>query len=92
MHSSGFNEQDMMGKANVMCLELENKSFNFDHCWLVLRFHSKWVKHMEIMKPKKKPSLNGSTPNSINLGEDEDFHIAYSNLERPIGRKVEKEK
>ncbi|KAG2712153.1 hypothetical protein I3760_04G112100 [Carya illinoinensis] len=92
MHPSGFNEQDKIGKAKVMFLELENKSFNFDHCWRMLRFHPKWVEHMDIVKPKKKPSSNDSTPNSINLGEDEDFHVASSNLERPIGRKVEKEK
>ncbi|KAF5464779.1 hypothetical protein F2P56_014831 [Juglans regia] len=92
MHPSGFNEQDKIGKAKVMFLELEKKTFNFDHCWRVLRFHPKWVEHMEIVKLKKKPSSNGSTPNSINLGEDEDFHAVSSNLDRPIGRKVEKEK
>ncbi|KAG7970891.1 hypothetical protein I3843_07G108500 [Carya illinoinensis] len=92
MHPSGFNEQDKIGKAKVMFLELEKKSFNFDHCWRVLRFHPKWVEHMDMVKPKKKPSSHDSTPNSINLGEDEDFHVAYSNLERPIGRKAEKEK
>ncbi|KAF5468262.1 hypothetical protein F2P56_012428 [Juglans regia] len=92
MHPSGFNKQDKIGKAKVMFLELEKKTFNFDHCWRVLRFHPKWVEHMEIVKPKKKPSLNGSTPNSINLGEDEDFHVVSSNLDRPIGRKAEKEK
>ncbi|KAG6642299.1 hypothetical protein CIPAW_09G133100 [Carya illinoinensis] len=75
-----------------MFLELEKKSFNFDHCWQVLRFHPKWVEHMDMVKPKKKPSSHDSTPNSINLGEDEDFHCASSNLERPIGRKAEKEK
>ncbi|KAG2716383.1 hypothetical protein I3760_03G123600 [Carya illinoinensis] len=92
MHPSGFNEQDKIGKAKVMFLELEKKSFNFDHCWWVLRFHPKWVEHMDMVKPKKKPSSHDSTPNSIHLGEDEDFHIASSNLERPIGRKAEKEK
>ncbi|XP_042968972.1 uncharacterized protein LOC122301640 [Carya illinoinensis] len=92
MHPSGFNEQDKIGKAKVMFLELEKKSFNFDHCWRVLRFHPKWVEHMDMVKPKKKPSSHDSTPNSINLGEDEDFHVASSNLERPIGRKAEKEK
>ncbi|KAG2666020.1 hypothetical protein I3760_15G036100 [Carya illinoinensis] len=82
----------VIGKAKVMFLELEKKSFNFDHCWRVLRFHPKWVEHMDMVKPKKKPSSHDSTPNSINLGEDEDFHVASSNLERPIGRKAEKEK
>ncbi|KAG6667732.1 hypothetical protein CIPAW_01G121200 [Carya illinoinensis] len=89
MHPSRFNEQD---KTKVMFLELEKKSFNFDHCWRVLRFHPKWVEHMDMAKPNKKPSSHDSTPNSINLDEDEDFHIASSNLEQPIGRKVEKEK
>ncbi|KAG2688586.1 hypothetical protein I3760_09G102900 [Carya illinoinensis] len=92
MHPSGFNKQDNIGKAKVMFLELEKKSFNFDHCWRVLRFHPKWVEHMHMVKPKKKPSSHDSTPNSINLDEDEDFHVASLNLERPIGRKVEKEK
>ncbi|KAG6700654.1 hypothetical protein I3842_08G122800 [Carya illinoinensis] len=74
MHPSGFNEQDKIGKAKVMFLELEKKSFNFDHCWRVLRFHPKWVEHMDMVKPKKKPS------------KDDDFHVASSNLERPIGQ------
>ncbi|KAG2725999.1 hypothetical protein I3760_01G092100 [Carya illinoinensis] len=41
----------------------------------VLRFHPKWAEHMDMVKPKKKPSSHDSTPNSINLGEDEDFHM-----------------
>ncbi|KAG2692333.1 hypothetical protein I3760_08G048300 [Carya illinoinensis] len=81
MHPSGFNEQDKIGKAKVMFLELEKKSFNFDH-----------LEHMDMVKLKKKPSSHDSTPNSINLGKVEDFHVASSNLERLIGRKAEKEK
>ncbi|KAG7966373.1 hypothetical protein I3843_08G047500 [Carya illinoinensis] len=81
MHPSGFNEQDKIGKAKVMFLELEKKSFNFDH-----------LEHMDMVKLKKKPSSHDSTPNSINLGKVEDFHVACSNLERLIGRKAEKEK
>ncbi|KAG7974824.1 hypothetical protein I3843_06G067100 [Carya illinoinensis] len=54
----------------------------------VLRFHPKWVEHMDTVKPKKKPSSHDLTPNSINLGENEDFHVASSNLERPIGLKA----
>ncbi|KAG6628846.1 hypothetical protein CIPAW_14G040600 [Carya illinoinensis] len=56
MHPSGFNEQDKIGKAKVMFLELEKKSFNFDNFWRVLRFHPKWVEHMDMVKPKTKPS------------------------------------
>ncbi|KAG2697088.1 hypothetical protein I3760_07G089900 [Carya illinoinensis] len=81
---------DVIGKAKEMFLELEKKSFNFDHCWRVLRFHPTWMEHMDMVKLKKKPSSHDSTPNSINLGKDEDFHVASSNLERPIGHKAEK--
>lgn len=48
---------------------------------------------MEIVKLKKKsqPSLGASTPNLVNLGEDEDLNATSTNVDQPIGCKAEKE-
>ncbi|KAL7236176.1 hypothetical protein ACSBR1_019439 [Camellia fascicularis] len=48
-----------------------------------------------IKKSTKNPTLTTippSTPDTVNLGDDDGSHDAFVDLERPIGRKVEKER
>ncbi|GLT53668.1 hypothetical protein SLA2020_269250 [Shorea laevis] len=82
---SGLTEQDKIGQARLLYLEVQKSPFHFEHAWLMLRFHPKWVTFMDNVKPKKKPVV-------INLGDDEASPEALQDLERPIGRKAEKEK
>jgi hypothetical protein len=83
-----------IGKAKLLYHELQGTIFHFEHCWLLLRFHPKWVGHMETTNPKKKSAVKSrtNTQNSINLEEGEASPEAFVDLERPIGRKAEKNK
>jgi len=63
-----------------MYLDIQNLPFHFEHSWLILRFHPKWMAHMDNVTLKIKSVV-------INLGDEE-----ASDIERPIGRKAEKEK
>jgi hypothetical protein len=69
-----------------MYLDVQKSLFHFEHSWLILRFHPKWVAHMDNVKKLKKK------PNVINIGDEEASHKAFEEIERPIGRKAEKEK
>jgi uncharacterized protein Veg len=68
-----------------MFLKFQKTPFHFEDSWILLRYHPKWWAHMESSKPKNKSQV-------INLGEDEASQGAFVDLERPIGRKAEKEK
>ncbi|CAL5433568.1 unnamed protein product [Camellia sinensis] len=94
MHQSGVNEQDKIGKAKLMYQEFQKASFPFEHCWNVLRYQPKWLEECEKKKLKKKTSATSSpfAPEAINLAEDDVSHDAYVDLERPLGRKAEKER
>jgi len=52
----------------------------------LLRFHPKWMAHIDITKPKKNSIVRSrtNTQDSINLDEDEASPRAFINLERPI--------
>jgi hypothetical protein len=41
---------DCPSKRNVQ--ENSKIPFHFEHSWIMLRFHPKWVAHMESVKPK----------------------------------------
>ncbi|CAL5353034.1 unnamed protein product [Camellia sinensis] len=95
MHQSGVNEQDKIGKAKLMYQEFQKASFPFEHCWNVLRYQPKWLEECEKKKPKKKKTSTTSSPfapEAINRAKDNVSHDAYVDLERPLGRKAEKER
>jgi hypothetical protein len=73
-----------IGKAKLMYHELQGTTFHFEHCWLLLRFHPKWLAHKETTtKPKKKSVVKSrtNTQDSTNLEEDEASPEAFINLE-----------
>ncbi|KAF8402425.1 hypothetical protein HHK36_013381 [Tetracentron sinense] len=86
-------------KAREMYQELNNNtSFQFEHCWNKLRYQPKWLlessqkKNLKKYKNKTPTSSCPFTPNLINLGEDDDSHDTFVDLERPPGRKAKKER
>ncbi|XP_062151447.1 glutathione S-transferase T2-like [Alnus glutinosa] len=91
---SGVSEQDKICKAKLMYQELQSTTFHFEHCWNVLRFHPKWVAHMQSAKLRKRSVVTSSpsTPDPINLGEDEVPNETFVALEQPIGRETENDK
>ena len=78
-----------------MYQELHKTLFQFDHCWNMLRCQPKWLEHNERQRIKRirnaMPS-SPSTPELINIGEDDVSHDTFVDLERPLDKKVEKER
>ena len=73
-------------------------SFPFEHCWNELRFEAKWLQDYETKKkPKSKkivtPTISfPSIPDSINLAKDNASPNNFVDLERPLGKKGEKDR
>ena len=82
-------------KAKEAYLKVQAIPFKFDHCWNILRHQPKWL---ELVAKPQKPQMirrstatsSPSTLESIHLGEDEVSHTSFVDLERPPGRKAEK--
>lgn len=96
-YQSGVTEQDKILQALEMYKELQRKSFQYLHCWNILKFHPKWLEGSSRKKSKnsKKASpatSSPSTPSSVHV-EDENFtDETFAHLERPVGRKAQKER
>ena len=78
-------------------------AFQLEHCWRILRNEAKWLILRDTLKACKKrpatqPAAQPATQSchtfasSINLDEDNDEMNSSKTLERPIGKKAEKEK
>ncbi|CAL5327513.1 unnamed protein product [Camellia sinensis] len=76
LHQSDINEDDKICKEKIMYKELKKSTFKFEHYWIML------------MGTTSSPC----TPDSINLGEDDVSPNDFVDLERPTGRKAEKER
>ncbi len=63
-----------------MFLELKGKAFSVFHAWNILRHEPKWSPHKASYEGKTFPEFNNGT------GE------VHPNVQRPAGRKAEKEK
>ncbi|KAI7990310.1 Glutathione S-transferase T3 [Camellia lanceoleosa] len=94
MRESGVNEEDNIGKAKFMYQEVHNTSFPFEHCWNVLRHQPKWFETYQKKNPKRSQNSTSSPsiPELVNLEEDEISRDTHIQLERPIGKKKEKER
>ena len=62
------------------------------HCWNELRYQPEWMEDSQAKKQKSKHNATPdnsmpSTPESINLGDDDGSH---GSLNRPSGKKAEK--
>ena len=73
-----------------MFRNLLGASFQFEHCWNVLRHNPKWVNHCTKEKQKKRPAATSFASEPIQLEENDASQAAFVDLERPLGRKSEK--
>jgi len=80
-----FANEFQIGQAKLMFVDIQKSPFHFEHSWLILRLHPKWLAHLDNVKLKKKPVV-------INLGDEEAPHKTFEEIERPIGGKTENEK
>ncbi|KAI8011813.1 Transcription factor RF2b [Camellia lanceoleosa] len=83
--------------AKKLYKELYKSSFPFEHCWHELRDQPKWREEysMKKQKPKKLATPSVCSPSaldSINLEDNDVLHNDNVDLERPPGRKAEKER
>ena len=66
-----------------------------EHCWRILRNEAKWLILRDSLKVRTRQPATQSChtfASSINLDEDNDEMNSGETLERPIGKKAEKEK
>ncbi|KAI8543509.1 hypothetical protein RHMOL_Rhmol08G0223900 [Rhododendron molle] len=87
-----MNEEDKVFEANQTYKELHGGSFQFEHCWNILKYQPKRHVDVEKKKPKKNKTWtvpSSSTPELVDLGECD---ATFVDLERPIGTKAEKKK
>ncbi|XP_062202899.1 uncharacterized protein LOC133905189 [Phragmites australis] len=95
---SGVSYQDKLVQACTLFKSEDktNKSFQFIHCWNLLRTQSKWIDRQTQKPPhKKQKTTDTSTPATstpICPDESEAATPEYSITKRPIGKKREKEK
>ncbi|KAG6628713.1 hypothetical protein CIPAW_14G032000 [Carya illinoinensis] len=102
LNQSGMTEQDKFDKAKVMYQSLEKCSFQFEHCWQLLKDQPKWIwratkedpKRRKTMSPSPTPTrCSGATVDGIfDLEADHVMENEVMEPNRPIGRKAEKGK
>ncbi|KAG5554667.1 hypothetical protein RHGRI_012279 [Rhododendron griersonianum] len=96
LNQSGINEEQKLQNAKKMYKELneQQQEFKFDHCWVLLKNQPKWFleceKKKEVKKPRKGLPPCPSTPDTINLGDDNVAADNFVDLERPTGQKAAK--
>ena len=69
-------------------------AFQLEHCWRILRNETKWLNLRDNVKIRTRQPATQSFhtfASSINLDEDNDEMNSSETLERPIGKKAEKE-
>ena len=75
-------------------------AFQLEHCWKILRNEAKWLILRDSLKARtRRPATQPVTQlatqsfaSSINVDEDNEEMNSGKTLERPIGKKAEKEK
>ena len=70
-------------------------AFQLEHCWTILRNEVKWLILRDNLKVRTRQLATQSChifASSINLDENNDEMNSSETLERPIGKKAEKEK
>ncbi|CAL5346428.1 unnamed protein product [Camellia sinensis] len=97
LNQSGKTEKEKIDDAKKLYKELYKSSFSFEHCWHELRDQPKWREEYSMKKQKtKKVATPGVycpfTPGTINLEDNDASHNDNVDLERPPGRKTEKER
>ncbi|KAF5470814.1 hypothetical protein F2P56_011303 [Juglans regia] len=77
-------------KAKLMYRSTQKGNYNLDHCWNLLRHQPKWQVHMDNLPTKRKKGC--STVTATNATDVEVCESMSINLERPLGKKAEKER
>ncbi|KAG6660183.1 hypothetical protein CIPAW_03G088100 [Carya illinoinensis] len=66
LNQSGMTEQDKFEKVKIMYQSLEKCSFQFEHCWHLLKDQPKWIwRATKDVPPRRKTMSPSLTPISI---------------------------
>jgi hypothetical protein len=80
-------------KAKLMFQEFEKISFQFEHCWNVLRCQPQWINGKKKSRKRTFATTYSPTLDLINLEDDDSSTNHFVDLEIPQGRrKAEKER
>ncbi|XP_075652643.1 glutathione S-transferase T2-like [Castanea sativa] len=90
LHKRGITEQDQIINAKALFLEIHQKPFLLEHCWLMLKDQPKFAN----LNGRSRASVP-QTPESTSIGEGGEGDCGSGlgdgcNLEKPIGKKAEK--
>lgn len=68
-------------------------AFQFEHCWMILKHQPKWFQECQKKNQQKKPrtGVSKSTPELVNLGDDNVETDNFVGLEQPMGTKAVKQ-
>ncbi|XP_058185882.1 glutathione S-transferase T2-like [Rhododendron vialii] len=96
LNQSGLTEENKISKAKEMYEGNVGSSFQFDHCWVLLKNQPKWLldseKKNQLKRPRIGTSSGLSTPDTINLRDNNVAMDNFVDVEQPAGRKGEKER
>ncbi|XP_050263235.1 glutathione S-transferase T3-like [Quercus robur] len=94
MNQSGMTKEDKLNKARQQYQTLQGSTFSYEHCWNLLKHSAKWLRTIQEHRPKRgrlETTSSSPTLEPIDL-EDEDIPHVPNVLERPPGKKAEKER
>nr|XP_023886012.1 uncharacterized protein LOC111998143 [Quercus suber] len=94
MNQSGMTEEDKLNKARQQYQTFQGSTFSYEHCWNLLKDSPKWLRTIQEHRLKKRrleTTSSSPTLEPIDL-EDEDIPHVPNVLERPPGKKAEKER
>lgn len=95
LNQSGTTEEDKVEAARDMYRKFNDSgsAFQFEHCWVILKNQPKWSLECEKKNQQKEPrtGVSKSTPNLVNLGDDNVETDTFVDLEPPMGTKAAKE-
>ncbi|KAG6668083.1 hypothetical protein CIPAW_01G146900 [Carya illinoinensis] len=60
LNQSGMTDQDKFDKAKIMYQALEKCSFQFEHCWHLLKDQPKWIWRATKEDPKRRKTMSPS--------------------------------
>ena len=83
-----------LNKARQQYQTLQGSTFSYEHCWNLLKHSPKWLHTIQEHRPKRgrlETTSSSSNLEPIDL-EDENIPHVPTVLERPPGKKAEKER
>ncbi|KAG6632025.1 hypothetical protein CIPAW_13G129900 [Carya illinoinensis] len=90
LNQSGMTEQDKFEKAKIMYQSLEKCSFQFEHCWHLLKDQPKWIwRATKDVPPRRKTMSPSLTPTSTRCSAATEDSKAEKGKRKAQGKQAE---